>query len=501
MYSRACPKSGKKISNRGTFSRHKKHCGTSEHRVQCPHCPKTYSRKDDLKAHVEKFHSEAAKRKAEENAELLRLELLHSEKIPRLSNDEQIGGAVTTRGMKKDLESGKENLNLMKEEEPKPVKRKLEDKGDVDMSHLMDDGLDDVLVERANRLELSENPLFKANLTFLPYKRQGLKGAVKKEQFSVTFDQLRKAKDEESLGDGLSESLFEAVRDLILKEKLSDSTKVHLTLTSKEHSNGTVNSGFLPHVKYGIPVKEFVKRGDYVHTMFESLARKMNSAQNMNPAIGFNATLTFITYPQKGGKGNASKNPNRLPFDLMHKKKDCMIKITNIDDLCCARAIVTMKEYVDGDPDKQYVNLRRGRPIQERLAKQRHQDAGVPEGPCGYEELEKFQTFLGPQGYKLIMVDYVSCACIFQGNVDQYSKVIYLLKHENHYNGLRSVITFLNRSYFCPDCCQGFNTDDAAHHSCKGKNCSSCQRTRSQKNNGGCPDFFPGKKRTIHCKD
>ena len=56
----------------------------------------------------------------------------------------------------------------------------------------------------------------------------------------------------------------------------------------------------------------------------------MNSAQNMNPAIGFNATLTFITYPQKGGKGNASKNPNRLPFDLMHKKKYCMIKITNM---------------------------------------------------------------------------------------------------------------------------------------------------------------------------
>ena len=39
-----------------------------------------------------------------------------------------------------------------------------------------------------------------------------------------------------------------------------------------------------------------------------------------------------------------------------------MIKIKNADDLCCARAIVTIKEYVDGDPDKQYDNLRRGRP-------------------------------------------------------------------------------------------------------------------------------------------
>ena len=83
----------------------------------------------------------------------------------------------------------------------------------------------------------------------------------------------------------------------------------------------------------------------------------------------------------------------------MHKNKNCMIKIKNTDQICCARAIVTMKEYVDGDPQKQYRNLRDGGLIQERLAKQLHQETGVPEGPCGYEELEKFQTFLGPQGY------------------------------------------------------------------------------------------------------
>ena len=82
-----------------------------------------------------------------------------------------------------------------------------------------------------------------------------------------------------------------------------------------------------------------------------------------------------------------------------------------------------------------------------------------------------------------------------------YDKVIYLLKHENHYNGLRSMIAFMNRSYFCPGCCKGYNTEDAAHHSCLGRNCASCQRTRSQKSKGGCPDFTSGKKRTIHCKD
>lgn len=89
-------------------------------------------------------------------------------------------------------------------------------------------------------------------------------------------------------------------------------TNVHLTLTYKEHSNGTVQSNYLSHFKYGIALDELVKSSDYVHALFELLARKMKSAQNMNPAMGLNATLTFITYPEKGGKGPATKNPGQL---------------------------------------------------------------------------------------------------------------------------------------------------------------------------------------------
>ena len=286
------------------------------------------------------------------------MELLHSNKVPKLESDEsQTGGAVSTRSMKQD----KEKVDLKPtNDQPQSAKRKL------DEAEILDDGQDDFIVERAERLELSENPLFKASLMLLPYQRQGLKGAVKKKQFTVTFDSLRQPTKSKTLANGLSESLFEGVRDKILKENLPDSTRVHLTLNSKEHSNGTVQSYYLSHVKYGIPVQEFVKRSDYVHAMFESLARKMNSAQNMNPATGFNATLTFITHPDKGGKGPASNNSGRLSFKMMHKKKNCRIKITNKVDLCFARAIVTMKEYVDGDPQKQYDNLRRGRPIQAR---------------------------------------------------------------------------------------------------------------------------------------
>lgn len=199
---------------------------------------------------MKNVHSEAAKRKAEDTAELARLELLHSNKVPKLESDEsQTGGAVSTRIMKQD----KEKVGLKPtNDQPQSAKRKL------DEADILDDGQDDFLVERAERLDLSEKPLFKANLMFLPYQRQGLKGAVKKEQFNVTFDQLRQPKKTETLANGLSESLFEGVRDTILKENLPDSTRVRLTLNSKEHSNVTVQSNYLSHVKYGIRAQEFV---------------------------------------------------------------------------------------------------------------------------------------------------------------------------------------------------------------------------------------------------
>ena len=106
-YPRPCPTCGTKINNRSNFSRHRKYCGKKIDPVPCPHCQSTFTRKDDM------FHSEAAKRKAEESAELLRLELLHASKVPHLSEDSQTGGAVNTRGMKRVSEETNNNISFI----------------------------------------------------------------------------------------------------------------------------------------------------------------------------------------------------------------------------------------------------------------------------------------------------------------------------------------------------------------------------------------------------
>ena len=91
-------------------------------------------------AYVKKFHSEAAKRKAEEDAELFRLELLHANKVPRLGNEEQTGGAVT-RGMKRSGDNEETNPDV------KRIKNDLEES------------------ERSRSKDVDyEKPLFQANI-------------------------------------------------------------------------------------------------------------------------------------------------------------------------------------------------------------------------------------------------------------------------------------------------------------------------------------------------
>ena len=100
-YPRPCPTCGAKLKNRSAFSRHRKNCGRKPDPVPCLWCETTFKRRDNLSKHTRKFHSEAAKRKAEESAELVRMKLLHADKVPHLSDEHQTGGAVSTRGMKR----------------------------------------------------------------------------------------------------------------------------------------------------------------------------------------------------------------------------------------------------------------------------------------------------------------------------------------------------------------------------------------------------------------
>lgn len=55
-----CPKCGTWIKHATHYYRHLKGCGTTASRVSCPHCSKTYCRKDKLHEHLKKQHTEVS---------------------------------------------------------------------------------------------------------------------------------------------------------------------------------------------------------------------------------------------------------------------------------------------------------------------------------------------------------------------------------------------------------------------------------------------------------
>ena len=60
-YPRPCPTCGKELS-KGQFFHHKKHCGTTENRYQCPHCPLSFSEKHHMQWHIQQQHSNTPQR-------------------------------------------------------------------------------------------------------------------------------------------------------------------------------------------------------------------------------------------------------------------------------------------------------------------------------------------------------------------------------------------------------------------------------------------------------
>ena len=188
-------------------------------------------------------------------------------------------------------------------------------------------------------------------------------------------------------------------------------------------------------------------------------------------------------------------------------------EVKNKDQLCCGRAIVVMREYAKhkaGEPNC-FNNVRqnRGKKTQQlKLARQLYKAAGVPEGPCGYAEIEQIQAYLGPKGYRLIVVDPVRGGVTFTGEACKNApKVIQLVKTyyeddqgetQAHYDGLYSVAPIMNRSRFCRYCCKGYDHEDAKHHNCLQWNCPSCMRRRKE-HSQGCPEYTGWSNATITC--
>ena len=362
----------------------------------------------------------------------------------------------------------------------------------------------------AQRME--GNPLFEFD--FLPISEQQWLKRVQKTVYHTQLRQRRAPEDTDDMGVAIVRAMEEGTRQHLEKIGAKDNDKVFLALTPNGFEHVYQTTEFL--------VKEFKEGSARLDTLMRKLAGKLNSNESFHPEDGFQLDLTLLR-PMGTGSGHGKRlNPGRMGYAMSRNLKTSIVEIRNQDELCCARAIVTMKAMAEWKAAKKrtqeeernevptllqklktdYETLRDTRKtskktlqLQTTLAQQLHLVAGVPKGPCGRDELKKFQAYLSTQDppFQLkVFCDQVKKPLYTGQQKADEDHILCLLKSGSHFDGISSLQGFLNTSYFCHQCNRAFNTDDPAHHSCQGQACRAC---------GGhlCPDRF--KKTTLPCAD
>ena len=327
-------------------------------------------------------------------------------------------------------------------------------------------------------------PLFKFQMKAIAKRRQW-RNVVQRQNFNAEIMQLREPISADNIGLALTEALHDAIAKELIRQQRPSHHWVNFAITANNFNHAYQSVNFT--------VGEFLQRTAKLDEMLQKLAGKLNSNEAFNPQQGFQVEVVIVRMPGKG-KGRQKNNAGQRCLDKENKKKQCIISIKNVDTLCCARAIVTMRAHChknDGvDGHRHWENLKRGLPIQEKEAKELHREANVPEGACGLKELRRFQEALGSDYQLLVMTRMKPFSLIFIGPSAPHQ--IRLLKSNNHYDGCTSFPAFVNKSYYCLECEKGFNTNDKAHHPCRGKRCTACSRF-------DCQDYRPGTQASDHC--
>ena len=319
---------------------------------------------------------------------------------------------------------------------------------DDDDDWIFDPALDPVMVGGGGA---SANPLLEFDLQPVGARRNW-RNALNKQRYEATLRQQRDSTPNDNIGQELTHALRRSIqRQIDADNTLTPHSTVHFTMQSSAFTHAFQSTTFT--------VREFVQGSERLDTYLQTLAAKLNSNEEFAPDDTFSMETTFIHTPGPGSGHGKRYKPSCAAVRGIAKKSRITIK--NKDNLCCARAIVTMKALADADGNtrnQEYQNLKQGRPVQERLAKELHQQAGVPEGPCATPELTRFQAALPNHQIKVVSIDPPHMI-IFAGNpATPTGKIIRLIKEDGHYDGCNSFAGFLSKSYFLRRLQQGIRS-------------------------------------------
>ena len=288
------------------------------------------------------------------------------------------------------------------------------------------------------------NPLFRINPQRISSPRVFRDGVAGQHAVRFRLEQLR-APNGEYQGEAVSQVFRQGLVQYVQDNQIGPVEDVTLWMPIHHSTGSHTWTSFPP-----LPLVDWLNGSEMSRSWSDRLAKQLNSSESFDGASGeFYAKLLFFENRSRGS-GWKKNNPGSMSYEQMLKKEKDIVTIKNEDELCAARAIVTMKALADQDP--QYENIKRGRGQQGYLAHKLHRDSGVPEGPCGLEQVKQIQQFMGPT-YQIQVFEAMQGLLWYKDRVyDAAPKKIILLKVENHFHGVTSIHALLNRSYYCIHC-------------------------------------------------
>ena len=201
--------------------------------------------------------------------------------------------------------------------------------------------------------------------------------------------------------------------------------------------------------------------------VFSQIERVIQSNRDFRLNDTVVVDIVHVEAPQ--GSGRSRRTILNIK-EFLHKKRS-VITIKNNDDLCLARALVVAIAKIEKDPVYKHL-MNPEKRTQERKAKELHELAKIPLGPCGLPEVELFQKYLTKYEINIVSTAHNSSIIYPAKPATSNTTPIYLHLHDNHYDVITTMPGFLSTAYFCHKCRKSYS--DKHGHLCPGM-CKSCR--------------------------
>jgi hypothetical protein len=234
-------------------------------------------------------------------------------------------------------------------------------------------------------------------------------------QFTDTFAHLELSRFHERLHE-----IFQSVLDRVTRD-IPSHDQVRFVLHS-------------PQLEYPISLPFMPRQRLTTERVLAEFERMIQSNHEFHLNDIVNVDLIHVEM-RYGGKGTKRSEIN-LEKHLMNKRS--IIRVQNKDELCLAKA------KIDNDSRDRLIR-KPERPLQTRLARELHLKADVPLGPCGMDEVKRFQMYLTEYQINIVSKDHQN-SILYSG--PEQEKRIYLFLDDNHYDVITSMPAFLARKRY-----------------------------------------------------